>query len=263
MSHVRFDNLMSHYKEFGLCTRMYGNTKRQPAHTFSFNDISHLTTFITNFARAHGSPLPGRVPGHRDKVMILPADITKVFVYSKYKQACVEKGSTPVGRSKFYEVWEESLPHISISKPSTDLCFTCHQNSLALQKSKFMREEEKSALFEQAQKHLDQAKNERDFYNSQVEAAKSAWQSSESGKHAPSLGHYSYDFAQHIHFPYSALQTGPEFFKTARKCGIFGVCNDGKSELVMYLIDEAENPGKGADCVISMLDHYFDKYGNN
>lgn len=132
----------------------------------------------------------------------------------------MEKGSTPVGRSKFYEVWEESLPHISISKPSTDLCFTCHQNSLALQKSRFMREEEKSALFEQAQKHLDQAKNERDFYKSQVEAAKSAWQSSESGKHAPSLGHYSYDFAKQIHFPYSAMQTGPEFFKTARKCGI-------------------------------------------
>jgi len=102
-----------------------------------------------------------------------------------------------------------------------------------------MREEEKSALFKQAQKHLDQAKNERDFYNSQVEAAKSAWQSSESGKHALSLGHYSYNFAQQIHFPYSAMQTGPEFFKTARKCGIFGVCNDGKSELVMYLIDEA------------------------
>jgi len=92
MSHVRFDNLMSHYKEFGLCTRTHGNNKCQPAHTFSFNDISHLTTFITNFARAHGSCLPGRVPGHRDKVMILPADITKVFVYSKYKQACVEKG---------------------------------------------------------------------------------------------------------------------------------------------------------------------------
>ena len=36
---------------------------------------------------------------------------------------------------------------------------------------------------------------------------------------------------------------------TARKCGRFGVCNDGKGQLVNYLIDEAQNPGKGADCV--------------
>lgn len=50
--------------------------------------------------------------------------------------------------------------------------------------------------------------------------------------------------------------------KTARKCGIFGVCNDGKTEHVIHLIDEAKNPGKGADCVISLVDHYFDTYGN-
>ena len=28
-----------------------------------------------------------------------------------------------------------------------------------------------------------------------------------------------------------------------------------------YLIDEAENPGKGADCVVSLLHHYLEKYG--
>ena len=28
-----------------------------------------------------------------------------------------------------------------------------------------------------------------------------------------------------------------------------------------YLIDEAENPRKGADCVASLLYHYLNKYG--
>ena len=28
-----------------------------------------------------------------------------------------------------------------------------------------------------------------------------------------------------------------------------------------YLIDEAENPGKGADCIVSLLHHYLEKYG--
>lgn len=57
----------------------------------------------------------------------------------------------------------------------------------------------------------------------------------------PRITHYSYDFAQQIHFPYSAQQTGPKYFKTTRKCGVFGLCNDGCNQQVNYLIDVAEN----------------------
>ena len=77
----------------------------------------------------------------------------------------------------------------------------------------------------------------------------------------PHLAHYSFDFAQQIHFPYNSQQTGPEYFKTARKCGLFGTCNDGQKQMVLYLIDEADNPGKGADCVISLLHHYLETHG--
>ena len=73
--------------------------------------------------------------------------------------------------------------------------------------------------------------------------------------------HYSYDFAQHVNFPFDAQQTGPAYFKTARKCGIFGVTCDGKAEQVNYLINEAENPGKGADCTLSLVHHYLENYG--
>lgn len=41
------------------------------------------------------------------------------------------------------------------------------------------------------------------------------------------ITYYSYDFAQQIHFSYSPQQTGPEYFKTARKCGVFALCDDG------------------------------------
>ena len=73
--------------------------------------------------------------------------------------------------------------------------------------------------------------------------------------------HYSFDFAQQVHFPFDCQQTGPAYFKTARKCGIFGIVCEGKSEQVNYLIDEAENPGKGANCTISLVHHFLDKYG--
>ena len=256
LSHKRLENLIQHFDQIGLSTRTHGNMKRLPKNTLSFEDTNRLTTFVTNYARAHGLPLPGRLPGHRDKVVALPSDLTKVFVYGKYKAACDENGWLTAGRSKFYEVWQDLLPHISVSTPSTDLCFTCQQNTMSLQKSVCLPEEEKVSLLESAQKHLLQAKTEREYYNNQVEAAQTARKSPN-----PRIAHYSYDFAQQIHYPYDAQQTGPEYFKTARKCGLFGVCNDGKQQLVLYLIDEAVNPGKGADCVISLLHHHLDQYG--
>jgi hypothetical protein len=257
VGHKRLEHLIRHFDGVGVDTRQHGNSKRLPKNTTPYEEVNRLTLFITNYARAHGLPLPGRVPGHRDKTMVLPSDVTKALVYSKYKSACEENEWEAVGRSKFYDVWSELLPHISISTPSSDLCFTCQQNALAIQKSGCLSEEEKSECFESAQEHLRRAKTERDYYKSQVEAAESAEQTSSSR-----IAHYSYDFAQQIHYPYDSQQTGPEYFKTARKCGLFGVSNDGKRQMVLYLIDEAENPGKGADCVISLLHHYFTQHSH-
>ena len=36
---------------------------------------------------------------------------------------------------------------------------------------------------------------------------------------------YSFDHAQQIHYPSNPLQPGPLYFKTPRKCGVFGVSN--------------------------------------
>jgi hypothetical protein len=37
--------------------------------------------------------------------------------------------------------------------------------------------------------------------------------------------HYSWDYAQ-VHFPQHAHQVGPIYFKTPRKCSVFGVCSE-------------------------------------
>ena len=236
--------------------------KRLPPNSFSHETISMVTTFINNYGRAHGLPLPGRVPGHRDKVILLPSDITKAHVYQKYKEACNEKKMVPVGRSRFYSVWQELLPQISISTPSTDLCFTCQQNRLAIQLSGHLSDEEKTKRIDSAQEHLSRAKAERDYYNQQVVTAETSFSAASEENRKPLLAHYSFDFAQQVHYPYDSQQTGPEYFKTARKCGLFGVCNDGEKKQVLYLIDEAENPGKGADCVISLVHHYLESHGS-
>ena len=73
--------------------------------------------------------------------------------------------------------------------------------------------------------------------------------------------HYSFDFAQQLHYTYNPAQPGPIFFLTPRKCGLFGVCCEGFAQQINYLIDEGVACGKGSNSVISYLHHFFAQYG--
>ena len=73
--------------------------------------------------------------------------------------------------------------------------------------------------------------------------------------------HYSFDFAQQVHYPSNPLQPGPIYFLTPRKAAIFGVCCEAIPRQVNFVIDEASNTGKGANTVVSMLDYFFSHYG--
>ena len=73
----------------------------------------------------------------------------------------------------------------------------------------------------------------------------------------PACVHYSFDFAQQVHYPRNPLQPGPMYFKTARKCAIFGVCCEGLPHQINYLIDEASDTGKGANTAVSLLHHFL------
>lgn len=153
MSQFRLDNIIAHYQKHRLSTRIHGNVKCLPSNSIPFEEVKRVSTFIENFARANGMPLPGRVPNHPDKVMILPADVAKQFIYDKYCDMSTTSGGVVVGHSKFYGIWHHNLPHISISKPSSDLCYTCQSNAMALQKS-IALSEEKAKLLEMAQRHF-------------------------------------------------------------------------------------------------------------
>ena len=77
----------------------------------------------------------------------------------------------------------------------------------------------------------------------------------------PDTVHYSFDFAQQIHYPHNPLQPGPMYFKTARKCAVFGVCCEGIPRQINYLVDEASDTGKGANTVVSLLHHFLENHG--
>ena len=135
---------------------------------------------------------------------------------------------------------EDVLPHISVSTPSTDLCFVCQKNNLAIQQSSSLSDEAKAERLATAQEYLSLAHKERQYYKSQVKVAVNAFESQDEAD-KPYISHCSYDFAQQVH--------------------LFRVYNDGDNTQVTYLIDAAENPGYGADCVISLLHHYVEIHG--
>ena len=77
----------------------------------------------------------------------------------------------------------------------------------------------------------------------------------------PHTVHYSFDFAQQVHYPPNPLQPGPMYFKTARKCAVLGVCCEGIPQQINYLIDEASDVGKSANMVVSLLHHFLWHHG--
>lgn len=70
----------------------------------------------------------------------------------------------------------------------------------------------------------------------------------------------SFDFAQQLHFPSSPQQVGTLYFLTPHKCQLFGICSEANAEQVNYLIDENDAPGKGANCVVSLVHNYLEKW---
>ena len=61
-----------------------------------------------------------------------------------------ELGMKPVAYRTFCRLWSEQLGYIVIGKPWSDLCWTCHQNSLAMMKmANMMAREKDKVLYEQ------------------------------------------------------------------------------------------------------------------
>lgn len=265
MSHKRFEALQRHFDSLGLLSRVHGNVKRLPPNTRPPEDTFRALGFIDNFSEIHGLPLPGRMPNHRDSdLVILPSDMSKAYLYRRYAEACEESGHYHFLRRKFEELWHELRPYVVTNKPATDLCLTCQVNNDKITKSFALSEEEKEELHLTAAQHLSHARSERHNYRTQCDEASKQWKEhSEKTPRLPYLGeiHYSFDYAQQIHYPYNDQQPGPAYFLTARKCQLFGVCSEGQSKQVNYLIDEADATGKGANTTISYVHDFLENYG--
>ena len=70
--------------------------------------------------------------------------------------------------------------------------------------------------------------------------------------------HYSFDYAQQVHYPSDPLQPGPIYFLNPQKCTVN--C-EAIPRQVNFLTDEAGDCGKGANAVVSRLHYFFHHHG--
>lgn len=267
----RFYSLLKHYKKNGLSVRVHGNNKRLPTSTSSPETIENVVKFIRNVAEEQALLLPGRVPGFkRTDVKLLPSTLTKHSLWKTYQDLCNNDCSISVGYSKFCDLWNQLCPFVIIMRPATDLCWTCQKNNSRIHKSANLPEAQKAEVVKAQEQHLRLASGERDLYKTCCKESKDSLaphlrnvdfsNEQEPCSYAGTV-HYSYDYAQQLHYPANPNQPGPIYFKTPRKCALFGVCCEGVPRQVNYLIDENVCTGKGANATISYVHHFFTRHG--
>ena len=102
-----------------------------PHNRTKLSDIKLVVHYILNYAEGHAILLPGRVPGFkRDDIQLLLSAVTKRAVWVAYCEATAQcEGAVVVCYSLFCQLWRQLTPQVVVSKPMSDLCWTCQKNS--------------------------------------------------------------------------------------------------------------------------------------
>ena len=227
----RLKNLTNHFKENGLIPRVRGNTKRPPKHALSFSSIEYVVQFLVNYADQNAILLPGRVPGYRNTdLKLLPSSVYKRGIWKVYKESAESASLVHlVAYTTFCRLWRSLLPSIILIKPMSDLCWTCQKNSTAIMRAANLSDTEKSSTIKTAQDHLTLVQLERSFYKTTCDTCRQQiydhFTINDTFEPPPInsdilpnsndiSAHYSFDYAQQVHFPSNPLQPGPIFFLT-------------------------------------------------
>lgn len=272
----RLDRLKSYVTGKSIVMPVHGNSGRTPANAYNSSDKEKVKSFISNFTAIHGLPDPGRdVRKGKGKLRILlPSIMNYNSVHQQYVISIKASGKYPIAYRTFLKVWQEEFPYVKFNDPRSDLCMTCEDFKKRLNKVAAALDEDKEKkqvqIHKEAIDHIKYAKKERLFYKANAKVANEYYRklgskTIHSKPCTPNsqniMSHYSWDFAQQLHYPFEDQQVGPIFFKTPRRAQLFGICNEGIPRQYNYLIDEGDFLEKNANTVISLLDHFFANYG--
>ena len=143
----RYDAVQQHFLDHGIQDRLHGNSKKLPHNGFTTPELKCVVAFIKNYAEENAILLPGRVPGFkRSDLQLLPTHTAKRSVWEHYMMSCASLTFRVAAYTTFCAIWRKYMPHIVITTPKTDLCWTCQQNSFAITASSNKPDSEKSRV---------------------------------------------------------------------------------------------------------------------
>jgi len=229
----RLCRLKGHYERYGIHPRTHGNTKTLPSNTLPQSITENVHHFLTNYIEENAFVLPGRMPGFKwEDVQVLSLSETKTSVWHVYTATCKASGEQAVNHGKFVDLWHqfcsESCCGRTHDRSMLDMSTEHHQ----LVRAANLPEHEKADCIKGQQEHLDCAQVEREFYRRTCSDAATTFSQTDvetnlNKMHEPcsfsGTMHYSFDYAKQVHFPSNPMQPALIYFKTPRKCGIFGV----------------------------------------
>ena len=141
----KFTATKSSWLQNGL--RPQQHTCVTPHNATSYTEITRVVHFILQYAEDHGILLPGRVPGYkRNDLQLLPSHTTKRDVWQLYYSALEEDHSHAVCYSLFCRLWKQLTPQVVVTRPMSDLCWTCQRNSNLIMRSHNQPLEEKTEV---------------------------------------------------------------------------------------------------------------------
>jgi hypothetical protein len=229
ISDRKFDNIIKHLHNEGICERIHGNTGRAPIHKTKVNIDENLKIIVRNFLNQysliHGLPSPMRHRNDTGAFIYLPTDKKFISVYKEFKEfylenilkdeleSELEKEEKIISYSSFRRLWNELMPHLKFQPPASDLCEKCAQFKSRLQLAK-KDIDEYNKIEAEFNEHKKKARLEREHYNNNIELSKNDL----------SIAHICYDWAQNVTIPYSPQQTGALYFLSGYAVHLFGVC---------------------------------------
>ena len=106
-----------------------------------------MELILIRFAEEHAIALLGRVPGFkRSDIRLLPSSNTKASIHRLYEQSSLTAGLLVASYSKFVDLWNKTRPQVRITKPMTDLCYTCQKNNTSIYRSANLPDNEKTGI---------------------------------------------------------------------------------------------------------------------
>ena len=113
--------------------------------------------------------IPGRTPAYKNsRITILPSSQCKKYVYDHYKLVTETEGQVPVGYVIFCRTWKQYTPYVATQRPRSDLCPTCHKNTISVSQMGNLDEEKKVAIIKLSRAHLKHVFVEQEEYKHQA-----------------------------------------------------------------------------------------------